>query len=206
MTAAELRRPRLLVVAGPNGAGKTTITERGLAHEWFEGCEYVNPDVIAQEELGDWNDPGAVLQAVRIATDRREACLRERRSLAFETVFSGADKPEFLRRAIAEGFFVRIFFVGTERPEINAARVTRRVLEGGHDVPIRKIIDRWGRSIANAASVASEVDRLYLYDNSIDDREAQLVVRASEGRLVKEYAELPAWTAPIVDMLTQARV
>jgi len=41
-------RPRLLVLAGPNGAGKTMITERGLAHEWFGGCEYVNPDVIAQ--------------------------------------------------------------------------------------------------------------------------------------------------------------
>ena len=38
----EVTRPRLLVVAGPNGAGKTTITERGLAHEWFGGCEYVS--------------------------------------------------------------------------------------------------------------------------------------------------------------------
>lgn len=202
MTVADSSRPRLLVVAGPNGAGKTTITERGLAHEWFEGCEYVNPDLIAQEELGDWNDPHAVLQAVRIATDRREACLRDRRSLAFETVFSGPDKPEFVRRAIVAGYFVRIFFVGTERPEINAARIARRVLEGGHDVPIRKIVDRWGRSIANAGSVAAEVDRLYLYDNSIDDREAQLVIRASEGRLIKEYIELPAWTAPILDRLT----
>ncbi len=204
MTVAERLRPRLLVVAGPNGAGKTTISERGLAHEWFEGCEYVNPDLIAQDELGDWNDPEAVLQAVRIAADRREACLRDRRSLAFETVLSGSDKPEFVRRAIIAGFFVRIFFVGTERPEINAARVARRVLEGGHDVPIRKIIDRWGRSIANAASIAAEVNRIYLYDNSIDDRDAQLVIRASEGRIEKQYAELPAWTAPIVDMLTSA--
>jgi predicted ABC-type ATPase len=76
-------------VAGPNGAGKTTVTERGLLHQWFGGCEYVNPDLIAQQELGDWNDPAAVLQAARIATERREACLREGRSLAFETVFSG---------------------------------------------------------------------------------------------------------------------
>ena len=202
MTVADSERPRLLVVAGPNGAGKTTITERGLAHEWFEGCEYVNPDLIAQEELGDWNDPQAVLQAVRVAADRREACLRDRRSLAFETVFSRPDKPEFVRRAIAAGYFVRIFFIGTERPEINAARVARRVLEGGHDVPIRKIIDRWGRSVANAASVAAEVHRLYLYDNSIDAREAQLVIRASEGRLVRKYTETPAWTAPIIDTLT----
>jgi len=51
----------------------------GLAHQWFEGCEYVNPDVIAQKELGDWNDPKAVLQAAQIATERCEASLRERR-------------------------------------------------------------------------------------------------------------------------------
>jgi predicted ABC-type ATPase len=77
-----------LVIAGPNGAGKTTITERGLAHEWFHGCEYVNPDAIAQDELGDWNDPATVLRAAQLAPERREACLREGRSVAFETVFS----------------------------------------------------------------------------------------------------------------------
>jgi predicted ABC-type ATPase len=126
-------RPRLLVVAGPNGAGKTTITQRGLAHEWFSGCEYVNPDAIAQEELGDWNDPQTVLRAAQIAEERREKCLLERRSLAFETVFSAPDKPEFVRRALAAGYFVRVFFVGTATPEINAARVARRVLQGGHE-------------------------------------------------------------------------
>ena len=47
-------RPRLIVIAGPNGAGKTTLTERVLAHEWLEGCEYVNPDQIAQTVFGDW--------------------------------------------------------------------------------------------------------------------------------------------------------
>ncbi|HKY40324.1 MAG TPA: hypothetical protein VJN18_30530 [Polyangiaceae bacterium] len=75
-------------MAGPNGAGKTTITERGLAHEWFRDCEYINPDAIAQDELGDWNDAATVLRAAQLATERRETCLREGRSLAFETVFS----------------------------------------------------------------------------------------------------------------------
>jgi predicted ABC-type ATPase len=50
-----------MVVAGPNGAGKTTITQRGLAHEWFQGCEYLNPDLIAQDELGSWDNPATVL-------------------------------------------------------------------------------------------------------------------------------------------------
>jgi predicted ABC-type ATPase len=150
--------------------------------------------VIAQEELGDWNDPATVLQAAQI-----EACLREKRSLAFETVFSASDKPEFVRRALAAGYFVRIFFVGTERPEINAARVARRVLQGGHEVPIRKIVDRWARSIANAASVAADVDRFYVYDNSVDHRDAQLVLRAASGRVLRTYVEPPAWTVPIVE-------
>ena len=56
-------RPRVLLVAGPNGAGKTTVTERGLAHEWFDGCEYVNPDFIARDTYGDWNSATAVKQA-----------------------------------------------------------------------------------------------------------------------------------------------
>ena len=197
-------RPRLLVVAGPNGAGKTTITERGLAHMWFDGCEYVNPDLIAQDELGDWNNPDTVLRAAQLATERREACLSAGRSLALETVFSAEDKPEFVRRALSSGYFVRVFFVGTARPEINAARVARRVLQGGHEVPIRKILDRWARSIANAASITAEVDRFYIYDNSVDDREAQLVLRATNGHIARQYGEPPAWSAPIVARLTRS--
>ncbi len=77
MPAAAQARPRLLIVAGPNGAGKTTVTEAGLAHQWFEGCEYVNPDFIAHD-LGDWNDEATVGRAATIAAERREACLRER--------------------------------------------------------------------------------------------------------------------------------
>ncbi|WP_404357438.1 hypothetical protein [Methylotuvimicrobium sp. KM1] len=41
MNSANEQKPRLLVIAGPNGAGKTTVTERGLAHEWFTGCQYI---------------------------------------------------------------------------------------------------------------------------------------------------------------------
>lgn len=100
-------RPRLLIVAGPNGAGKTTVTDAGLAHQWFAGCEYINPDLIAQRELGDWNDPKAVLEAAQLATARREACLREGRSLAFETVFSAPDKVNFVRRGIASSRYGR---------------------------------------------------------------------------------------------------
>ncbi len=124
--------PRLIVVAGPNGSGKTSITEQLLMHEWMGGCVYVNPDLIARDEFGDWSSEGPVLAAARRAEEIREDCLRKRRSLAFETVLSAPDKLDFLRRGRAAGFFIRLFFIGTGDPSINARRVAMRVMEGSH--------------------------------------------------------------------------
>jgi predicted ABC-type ATPase len=201
MSEAKSIKPRLLVVAGPNGAGKTTVTERGLAHEWFMGCEYINPDFIARDEFGDWNSPDAIRKAAALAEERREHCLENRLSLAFETVFSAPDKVEFLRKAHRKGYFIRVFFVATADPAINASRVARRVMQGGHDVPIPKIINRHFRSIAQCALVASWVDRLYLYDNSADGEEASLILRASCGKIVKVYKPAPEWMMPVIEAL-----
>ena len=111
-------KPRLIVVAGPNGAGKTSITEQLLRHEWMVGCEYVNPDYIARDEYGDWNAPEAVRQAATRAHELRELFLLQNRSLAFETVLSMPDKLDYMMRAKQAGFFIRLFFVGTDHPAI----------------------------------------------------------------------------------------
>jgi predicted ABC-type ATPase len=139
-------QPTLIVIAGPNGSGKTSLTTQVLQHRWIEGCTYINPDNLARDVFGDWNSPDAVLKAVQLASERRETCLRRGGSMAFESVLSAPDKVEFIERAKARGFFIRVFFVGTDHPLINAARIARRVMEGGHDVPIQKIIGRYAKS------------------------------------------------------------
>ena len=197
-------RPRLIIVAGPNGSGKTSITQQLLMHEWMGGCVYVNPDFIARDEFGDWNSPTAVIQAAQRATEIREQCLERGVSLAFETVLSAADKLDYIRRARDAGFFIRLFFVGTDDPSINAKRVAMRVMEGGHDVPIPKIIARYTRSLAYCYFVAWLADRTYLYDNSIDNARARLLFRASEGRIVKTYGEINPWAREIVQRLLPA--
>jgi len=128
---AATERPRLLVVAGPNGSGKTSVTEQGLRHEWFQDCLYLNPDNIARDQFGDWNSPDAILQAARLADTIREEAIAKRTSLAFETVLSSEGKIDYLRRAKEAGYFIRLFFVGTESPAINAARITKRFMDGG---------------------------------------------------------------------------
>jgi predicted ABC-type ATPase len=197
-------RPVLVVVAGPNGSGKTTLTERVLKHEWLKGCVYINPDNIARDLFGDWNDNKAILDAANFAQIEREKCLSELRSLAFESVLSAQDKIDFIRRAKEAGFFVRLFFVGTDDPAINAARIAKRVLEGGHSVPIAKIVERYSKSIANCAVSAKIVDRAYIYDNSVDDREPKLLFRSVSGQIHKTYNHPNNWSLLIVSALSQA--
>jgi len=194
-------KPALLVIAGPNGGGKTTVTARLREERWSEGVEYLNPDEIARDRFGDWNSPEAVLAAARWTDARREELLASGAGIAFETVLSTPSKLEFLARARQRGYFVRVFFIGTNDPRINAARVAGRVMEGGHTVPIEKILGRYVRSMGNLTAAVRLADRAYVYDNSIDGVEASLCVRTQDGLLRKVYSDLPQWVADAVSTL-----
>jgi predicted ABC-type ATPase len=193
------RRPTLCVVAGPNGSGKTTTTIQLLNNEWAADSLYINPDNIAQEMFGDWNSPEAVLKAAEKATQMRYECLEQGRDFVFETVFSSPEKLEFLKKAKESGFFIRFFYVCTSDPSINVARITQRYLNGGHEVPISKVISRYYKSLLNAEEAIAFVDRAYVYDNSIDDQLPRLLYRTIDGELFKRYTEeIPNWAQTII--------
>ena len=193
------RRPTLCVVAGPNGSGKTTTTIQLLNDEWAANSLYINPDNIAQEIYGDWNSPEAVLKAAERATQLRYECLEQGRDFVFETVFSAAEKLEFLHKAKDAGFFIRLFYVCTTDPAINVARITQRYMNGGHEVPISKIISRYYKSLINAEEAISFVNRAYIYDNSVDNRLPQLLFRTCDGKLVKQYTDdIPEWAKTLL--------
>ena len=197
-----MEKPKLLIIAGPNGSGKTSVTDKILKHEWIEGCEYINSDNIARDMFGDWNSPEAVLKAACYAAEAREKCITNGRSLIFETVLSAPDKISFVKQAKQNDYFVRLFFIGTDNPQINAARIAYRVQTGGHDVPIPKIISRYSKSITNCGLLVPLVDRLYVYDNSIDNAFPQLLFRTSSGKLTKQYAPIRDWASVIFQAAT----
>lgn len=196
------RKPVLAVVAGPNGSGKTTITEALLMHQWLQGCVYINPDNMAQE-LGDWNNHELSLKAAQQAEQLREKLLKERTSLAFETVFSAPDKVDFVKRAHEQGFYVRFFFVATSDPAINAARITKRYLQGGHEVPIPKIVNRYYRAIQQCVEIIPYVDRLDVFDNSKDGKQWVRLFKYGPDKklklLINNPENIPAWCQAIYD-------
>lgn len=195
-----MRKPVLIVIAGPNGSGKTSTTRLVIKHEWADQCVYINPDEIAQTRFGDWNSPDAVRQSVEYCEEWREQLLKDHKDFIFETVLSSDGKVDFLKRAKEEGYFIRMFFICTQNPTINAARIAKRVMEGGHDVPISKIISRYEKAIVNAIKVARFVDRAYFYDNSIDNQNAQLLFRITDGKFAKRYTDdMPQWSEKILN-------
>ncbi|OIR25655.1 zeta toxin family protein [Bathymodiolus thermophilus thioautotrophic gill symbiont] len=190
-----------LSIMGTNGSGKTTITEQFLEHEWLGNATYVNLDIIAQEKFGGWDNKESFVKAANYAQEIRENCIKNKQSLVFETVFSTDEKIKFVKKALEAGFFIRFFFIATEDPEINASRIASRIMKGGHNVPLDKIISRYYKSIVNCARVINLVDRL-VYDNSVDGRSPKLVFRVENNKgnqVLKKYEILPNWIKPLIN-------
>ena len=77
MVASE-HKPVLIVIAGPNGSGKTSVTSKILHHEWLEDSGYINPDNVARDVFGDWNNHEAVLNAAKYCNEWNVAQLLRR--------------------------------------------------------------------------------------------------------------------------------
>ena len=64
------------------------------------------------------------------------------------------------------GYRTYLYFVATDSGQINLRRVANRHLQGGHDVPSEKVIERYVRSLAQVKDAIPVLSRAYFFDNS----------------------------------------
>lgn len=121
----------------------------------------------------------------------RHLLLEQGRDVCFESVMSSADKVAFLDEASRLGARTYLYFVATEDPEINVARVRDRVRRGGHDVPSDKIRSRYQRSLDNLLPAMKVCHRAFIFDNSGES--LVFVAELNEGALSLRTEEVPAW-------------
>ncbi len=114
-------------------------------------------------------------------------------SFTFETVMSSPTKVDFLRNAKAAGYRVYLYFIATENPEINVARVSHRVASGGHSVPEKKITERYYRCLELLDSAIQLTDRAYLFDSSENERRNWIAEITSGMDLEIKTDSVPAW-------------
>jgi predicted ABC-type ATPase len=186
VTAPFDSRPIVVAIAGPNGAGKTTFYEAHLAPA---GLRFVNADDLARELDVD------AYEAAELAGRLRETLLEQGESFVFETVFSDpvGDKVAFLKRAEAQGYTVVLCFIGVDGPEVSEERVAMRVLQGGHDVPARKLKERYPRSLRNLTKAIRDLPRVLVFDNGDLGRPFRKVADFEHGKVREKHAPWPRW-------------
>ncbi len=117
--------------------------------------------------------------ASAIAEMLRNYLLKSGISFSFESVMSHEDKVQFLKKAQESGYRTYLYYVATDDPAINIIRVKNRVNAGGHQVPERKIIDRYYRSINLLREAIKYTNRAYIFDNS--GEQSILMVEITNG-------------------------
>jgi predicted ABC-type ATPase len=183
-------RPTLTIIAGANGAGKSTLTAGSPGT--FGAIPLLDPDAFANTLRSNETGVSTIAAGKEVLRLAKEH-LKRRESFAVETTLSGKNYLQMMRyaRGIDRGFEAVLIYIGTERVEINLARIAKRVRAGGHDVPEMDVRRRYLRSLQNLPAAAAIADRVLLFDNS-DDLGYQPVGLLGRG-LHQWFHPLPLW-------------
>jgi predicted ABC-type ATPase len=185
------QRPVIVALAGSNGAGKTTFYH---AHLQPIGLRLVNADILARELGMD------AYSAAKMAGALRQRLLAQRESFVFEIVFSDpvGDKLAFLKDALANDYQVVLCFIGIANPQTSDQRVAMRVSQGGHDVPLEKLVTRFPRTLANLKTAIGVLPHVWIFDNDNLRHPFKRVAVFENGQATFLAKPLPVWLAPIL--------
>lgn len=88
-------------------------------------------------------------------------------SFAFETTLSGRHYARLIPIWREEGYYVKLIFLGLPTSDLAVARVSSRVIQGGHHVPEDVIRRRFDTGLRNFETIYRDlVNSWVLYDNS----------------------------------------
>lgn len=185
---------QLWLLAGGNGAGKSTFYNQFLLPT---GLPFVNADILAQQ-LDSEPTATTSYKAAKLAEKLRFELLRKGTSFCFETVFSHPSKIDFLASAKAAMYEIVLVYVHLQSDQLNQARVSQRVAEGGHNVPSDKIISRIPRTMRYVSDALPLVDTAQFYDNSSHAQPFLPVALLKNGVLEIQQHPLPDWATKML--------
>jgi len=153
------------IIAGPNGAGKTTFAIKFLP-EYAKCTNFINADLIAHG-LSPFSPGAAAIRAGKLVLEQIHEFAKKRVDFAFETTLSGKLYVKLFKSLKKKGYEIHIFFLWVPDYDLLISRIKGRVVQGGHDVPIRDVLRRFNRSITNFFKIyQSLADSWMLFDNA----------------------------------------
>ncbi len=171
------QKPVLILLAGTAGAGKTTFYESQLRTA-LPSVLKASASPIEQAE-----------------TDReRTRLMKEGQSFVYQdrTIDFGS-----IREAQEVGFGVKVFYVGTEDPNLNMGRVLLRVSNGGPFAALARIPDDYAHGLKQLPDAKKLADDLMLFDNTAHGHGHRLVAHFHAGELMKLARSVPKWAQKV---------
>jgi predicted ABC-type ATPase len=153
-----------ILIAGPNGAGKTTFATEFLPAEAAME-NFLNADLIAAG-LSPFAPEKVSIEASKILLDRVRECLRKGESFALESTLSGKSHLRLLLHAKSKGYKVVLHFLSLPTVELAQERVSQRVKQGGHHIPVDVIERRFERGLANLDRYKQIADDWKVWDTA----------------------------------------
>lgn len=107
------------------------------------------------------------------------------------------DSSAAIAKAKALGYQVIMVMIHVESSALNLARISQRVVDGGHNVPADKVEARIPRMLKNVSVAAALCDQVRVLDNSRLDDPFQPVLTIKAGVKTANISPLPQWAAEI---------
>jgi len=158
----------LYIIAGANGSGKTTFA---LNYKELNDLHFINADEIAKSY-----DPNN-LEKYKIKAGKEffrqlNLSLHENKSFIVETTLSGKYLIKVIEKAKVNKFNIVLIYLFLEDDSEHILRVQNRVLNGGHNVPVKDIKRRYIRSRELFVNLYKNmVDKWILFFNGDDNYE-----------------------------------
>ncbi|MBX9780882.1 MAG: hypothetical protein K2X26_11090 [Chitinophagaceae bacterium] len=188
--------PTLYILGGANGSGKTTwYNFQAETGNIDPTIPFINIDNIVLQELGSYNQKNLAL-GEEIARERISNLIDKHESFMIESNLSKATDYEWIERMEQHGYETILYFLGTQRVEINKDRVLNRVVEGGHDVAPSIIEQRYSMGLTYLKSKVLAFTEAYLYDSSSAIPKQMALLK--KGVIVQKVVDLPVWASEIL--------
>ena len=183
------------IIAGPNGSGKTTFASALMQHQ--KAAIYLNPDLIASG-ISVKQFEAASVQAGRVLISEVKSLINRESNFCFESTLSGLTWAPILKDAVQRGYRIEIYFLYLNSIKMNIERIRKRVVSGGHNIPVESVLRRHPRVFNNFWNLYRPMCRKWTIVNNsngapklvMSKGEYDKLEKTAQDKFAKQFLEL----------------
>jgi predicted ABC-type ATPase len=179
------------IIGGVNGTGKTSFTGVLKTQRTDLGT------IIDVDKITAQNGGSAIIGG-KIALERIQDCMSKGVSFTQETTLAGHRTEQTAAKAKAQGYYIRLCYVGLDTLEESLARIENRVRRGGHDIRDEDVTRRFAGRWEAVAKVLPYCDEARFFDN---DNGFVEVAEYVNGELLQKGDKLSLWCKELAEYL-----